>query len=86
MLAYIHDFDIETLNTRLLTKTPPEVVATFPYLSDLEKTFACMACCHESSCLLFASSDALNKPLSVNGGVKTGQWGGVKPGQFAAGA
>ena len=43
VLAYIHDTDVETLNTLLRTRTPEEVVATFPYLSDLEKNFACRA-------------------------------------------
>jgi hypothetical protein len=43
VLAYIHNYDVERLNTLLLTKTPPEVLATFPYLSDREKTFACRA-------------------------------------------
>jgi hypothetical protein len=38
LLAYIHDTDVETLNTLLLTQTPEEVVATFPYLSDREKS------------------------------------------------
>jgi hypothetical protein len=41
--AYIHDTDVETLNTLLRTRTPEEVVATFPYLSDREKQFACRA-------------------------------------------
>jgi hypothetical protein len=31
------------LNRLLYTQTPEEVVATFPYLSDLEKKFACRA-------------------------------------------
>jgi hypothetical protein len=43
VLVYIHDTDVETLNTLLYTRTPEEVVATFPYLSDLEKKFACRA-------------------------------------------
>ena len=43
VLAYIHDTDVETLNTLLRTRTPEDVVATFPYLSDLEKQFACRA-------------------------------------------
>jgi hypothetical protein len=42
VLAYIHDTDVETLNTLLRTRTPDEVVAT-SYLSDLEKKFACLA-------------------------------------------
>ena len=41
VLAYIHDTDVETLNTLLRTRTPDEVVATFRYLSDREKQFAC---------------------------------------------
>ena len=43
VLAYIHDTDVETLNRLLYTRTLEEVVATFPYLSDLEKKFACRA-------------------------------------------
>jgi hypothetical protein len=43
VLAYIHDMDVETLNTLLRTRTPEDVVATFPYLSDVEKKFACRA-------------------------------------------
>jgi hypothetical protein len=39
--AYIHDTDVEILNALLRTRTPEEVVATFPYLSDLEKKFDC---------------------------------------------
>ena len=35
VLAYIHDVDVNTLDALLLTMTPEEVVATFPYLSDL---------------------------------------------------
>jgi hypothetical protein len=42
-LAYIHDTDVETLNTLLRTRRPDEVVATFRYLSDREKQFACRA-------------------------------------------
>ena len=41
--AYIHNYDVKTLNTLLLTQTPKEVVATFSYLSDREKSFACRA-------------------------------------------
>jgi hypothetical protein len=37
VLAYIHDTDVETLNRLVYTQTPEDVVATFPYLSDLEK-------------------------------------------------
>ena len=37
VLVYIHDTDVGTLNRMLYTQTPEEVVATFPYLSDLEK-------------------------------------------------
>jgi hypothetical protein len=43
VLAYIHDTDVETLNRLLYARTPEEVVATFPYLSDREKQFACRA-------------------------------------------
>jgi hypothetical protein len=43
VLAYIHDTDVETLNRLLYTRTPEEVVATFPHLSDREKQFACRA-------------------------------------------
>jgi hypothetical protein len=43
VLAYIHDTDVETLNTQLRTRTPEDVVAAFPYLSDLERKFACRA-------------------------------------------
>ena len=43
VLAYIHDAGVGTLNRMLYTQTPEEVVATFPYLSDLEKKFACRA-------------------------------------------
>jgi hypothetical protein len=32
-----------SINALLWTKTPEEVVATFPYLSDREKSFACRA-------------------------------------------
>ncbi len=48
VLAYIHDVDVNTLDALLLTMTPEEVVATFPYLSDLEKIFACRAPCSTS--------------------------------------
>lgn len=34
VLAYIQNYDVKTLNTLLLAKTPDEVVARFPYLSD----------------------------------------------------
>jgi len=37
VLAYIHDTNVGTLNRLLYTRMPEEVVATFPYLSDLEK-------------------------------------------------
>jgi hypothetical protein len=43
VLAYIHDTDVGTLNTLLYTRPPEDVVATFPYLSDREKQFACRA-------------------------------------------
>jgi hypothetical protein len=43
VLVYIHDTDVGTLNRMLYTQTPEEVVATFPYLSDLEKKVACRA-------------------------------------------
>jgi hypothetical protein len=43
VLAYIQSYDFKTFNTLLWTKTPEEVVATFPYLSDREKSFACRA-------------------------------------------
>ncbi len=43
VLAYIQSYDFATFNTLLWTKMPEEVVATFPYLSDLEKSFACRA-------------------------------------------
>jgi hypothetical protein len=43
VLAYIQSYDFKTFNTVLWTKTPEEVVATFPYLSDREKSFACRA-------------------------------------------
>ncbi len=43
VLAYIHNYDVEKLNTLVLTQTPDEVVEAFPYLSDLEKKFACRA-------------------------------------------
>ena len=42
VLAYIQSYDFKTFNA-LLTKTPEEVVATFPYFSDREKSFACRA-------------------------------------------
>jgi hypothetical protein len=43
VLAYIQSYDFKTFNALLWTKTPEEVVATFPYLSDREKSFACRA-------------------------------------------
>jgi hypothetical protein len=43
VLAYIQSYGFKTFNTLLWTKTPEEVVATFPYLSDREKSFACRA-------------------------------------------
>jgi hypothetical protein len=33
VLAYIQSYDFQTFNSLLWTKTPEEVVATFPYLS-----------------------------------------------------
>jgi hypothetical protein len=52
VLAYIHNYDFKTFNTLLLTQTPEEVVATFPYLSDREKSFACRALCDQwTKCL-----------------------------------
>jgi hypothetical protein len=59
VLAYIHSHDVETLNTLLLTQTPEEVVATFPYLSELEKKFACRALFDQWAGRLVAGS----KPL-----------------------
>ncbi len=41
VLAYIQSYDFKTFNTLLLTRTPEDVVATFPYLSDREKSFVC---------------------------------------------
>ena len=43
VLAYIQSYDFGTFNGLLWMKTPEDVVATFPYLSDLEKQFACRA-------------------------------------------
>jgi hypothetical protein len=43
VLAYTQSYDFKTFNALLWTKTPEEVVATFPYLSDREKSFACRA-------------------------------------------
>jgi hypothetical protein len=43
VLAYIQSHDFGTFNDLLWTKTPEEVFATFPYLSDLEKNFALRA-------------------------------------------
>jgi hypothetical protein len=43
VLAYIQSYDFGTFNDLLWTKTPEEVVATFPYLSGREKKFACRA-------------------------------------------
>ena len=43
VLAYIQSYDFGTFNDLLWTKTPEEVFATFPYLSDREKSFACRA-------------------------------------------
>jgi hypothetical protein len=43
VLAYIHDTDVEALNALLRTRPPEDVVATFPYLSDRERKFACRA-------------------------------------------
>jgi hypothetical protein len=43
VLAYIQNYDFKSFNALLWTKTPEEVVATFPYLSDREKSFACRA-------------------------------------------
>ena len=43
VLAYIQSYDFKTFNTLLWTKTPEEVVATFPYLSDREKSFCLRA-------------------------------------------
>ena len=43
VLAYIQSYDFKTFNALLWTKTPDEVVVTFPYLSDREKSFACRA-------------------------------------------
>ena len=40
VLAYIQSYDFGTFNDLLWTKTPEEVLATFPYLSDREKSFA----------------------------------------------
>jgi hypothetical protein len=41
VLAYIQSYDCGTFNDLLWTKTPEEVLATFPYLSDREKRFVC---------------------------------------------
>src|SRR5439155_7070140 len=54
VLAYIQSYDFKSFNTLLWTKTPEEVVATFPYLSDCEKSFACRA-------LLTSGASALRK-------------------------
>jgi hypothetical protein len=43
VLAYIQSYDFKTFNTLLVTRTPEEVVATFPYRSDREKSFVCRA-------------------------------------------
>jgi hypothetical protein len=43
VLAYIHNYDVKTLNTLVLTMTPEDVVAKFPCPSDLEKKFTCRA-------------------------------------------
>ena len=43
VLAYIQSYDFGTFNDLLWTKTPEEVVATFPYFSGREKKFACRA-------------------------------------------
>jgi hypothetical protein len=43
VLAYVQSYDFKTFNALLWTKTPEEVVATFPFLSDREKSFACRA-------------------------------------------
>jgi hypothetical protein len=52
VLAYIQSYDFRTFNDLLWTKTPEDVVATFPYLSDREKSFACRALFEQwSKCL-----------------------------------
>src|SRR5205807_7913542 len=43
VLAYIQSYDFKTFDALLRTKTPEEVVATFPYLSDREKSFCLRA-------------------------------------------
>jgi hypothetical protein len=43
VLAYIHNKDFPAFNALLWTRTPEEVVAMFPYLSDREKSFCCRA-------------------------------------------
>jgi hypothetical protein len=52
VLAYIQSYDFKTFNTLLWTKTPREVLATLPYLSDREKSFCLQALFEQwSKCL-----------------------------------
>ncbi|MDQ6866905.1 MAG: hypothetical protein M3178_00285 [Pseudomonadota bacterium] len=44
VLAYIHDTDVGTLNSLLHTRTPEEVVATFPISRTLKKSSPAEPC------------------------------------------
>jgi hypothetical protein len=68
VLAYIQSYDFQTFNALLWTKTPEEVVATFPYLSDLEKSFACRALFDQwSKCLAERVGRSAAAPHSMDG-------------------
>ena len=96
VLAYIQSYDFKTFNTLLWTKTPEEVVATFPYLSDREKSFACRALFDQWTKCLAEGWDGLPPHLMEwmarqrlllrqgSGGQVNGHAGDDTPGSFDA--
>jgi hypothetical protein len=71
VLAYIQSYDFKTFNALLWTKTPEEVIATFPYLSDREKSFACRALFEQwSKCLAEGWDWSAAAPHGMDGAAK----------------
>ena len=67
VLAYIQSYDFKTFNALLLTQTPEEVVATFPYLSDGEKSFASAGRCSTSGASALRKGGGVCRRTSWNG-------------------
>jgi hypothetical protein len=86
VLAYIQSYDFGTFNDLLWTKMPEDVLATFPYLSDREKSFCLRALFEQWAKCLAEGWDGLPPHLMTWMARKRGNGhaGGDMPGTFDA--